>query len=265
MNIGYAKLRDDYIAELEILGKTNENRQDIVDPQYAEYRTSKVKVLKIFHMSETQVNGEVNNVTQVIEQINEYVVGKEIHASNEDINYGIRYFKTLEPAKMWHLCVIVKHLWNISHYTGKDIGWLPNGSKIFEIEYKDGEEEGKCTWWYPNGKKEREGEFKGGKIKGKCTGWYDNGNKKYEGEQEGKWIEWYENGTIKCEGEEYHDRNEDRTWFVKKEGKHLGWYDNCNKEYEGEYKNGKKEGKWIEWYEDGTKKYEGEYKDGIQI
>ena len=90
MNIGYKKLQNNYIAELEILGKTNENRDDIANPQYAKYRTSKVKVLKIFHMNdEIQVNDE----TQIIKQMGGlhdenfvYIVGEEIYVANYDEN-----------------------------------------------------------------------------------------------------------------------------------------------------------------------------------
>ena len=167
MNIGYKKLKGDYIAKLEILGKTNENRDDIADPQYAKYRTSKVKVLKIFHM-----NGEVNNdETQIIKQMNGifrenfvYITGEEIYVSDydEDVNIvcsrGIHYFKTLEQAKMWNL---------FPPHTGKWIEWWGNGNKKEEGEYKNGKEEGKWIGWYENGNKMYEREYKDGKPEGK--------------------------------------------------------------------------------------------------
>ena len=148
MNIGYKKLQNGYIAELEILGKTNENRRHIENPQYAKYRTSKVKVLKIFKNERRgikQMNGlyDKNFV---------YGVGKEIHVANYDENMnnvcsqGIHYFKTLEQAKMWKL--------NLDNYTGKYIEWYDNGNKWYEREYKDGkEEEEKWIGWYENGTK----------------------------------------------------------------------------------------------------------------
>ena len=138
MNIGYKKLRGGYIAKLEIFGKTNENRQDIADPLYAKYRTSNVKVLKIFHM-----NSEVNDETRVIDKMRglydknfSYIVGEEMHVFgydeniNEVCSQGIHYFKTPYQAKMWNL--------SLDNYTGKYIEWYDDGTLRREGEYKDG-------------------------------------------------------------------------------------------------------------------------------
>ena len=186
MNIGYKKLQNDYIAKLEILGKTNENRQDIADPQHAKYRTSKAKVLKIFK------NGKCG--IRIIKQMNGlynpsfmYIAGKEIYVSDydEDVNNvcsrGIHYFKTPYQAKMWEL--------NDDNYTGKYIEWYDNGNIQEEGEYKNGKKEGKWTWWWADGNKKEEGEYKNGEDNGKWTGWYDDDNKMYEREyKDGKWI-----------------------------------------------------------------------------
>ena len=174
MNIGYKKLRNDYIAELEILGKTNENRDDIANPQYAKYRTSKVKVLKIFHM---------NDEMQVIQQMNGfydenfiYIVGKEMHVSDYDENVnnvcsqGIHYFKTQYQAKMWNLY--------LNNCTGKYIAWHENGNKKLEGEYKNGNYEGKWISWYENSTLQYEWEYKNGNYEGKWI--YKDGNKIYE-------------------------------------------------------------------------------------
>ena len=261
MNIGYKKLQNNYIAKLEILGKTNENRKNIADPQYAIYRTSKVKVLKIFHM-----NSEVDDETQIIEQMDGldglcdknfvYIEGKEMHVSNydEDVNevcsQGIHYFKTPFQAKMWEL--------NVNNYIGKYMEWYDNGTTQCEGEYKNGKKEGKWTKWHENGTTRYEGKYKDGKEEGKWIWWRENSSKLREaeyknGKEEGKWIWWYWTGRKEEEGE-YKDG--------KKEGKWIGWYDNDNKESEGEYKDGEREGKWIWWWENGNKREEIEYKDG---
>ena len=230
-------MQNGYIAKLEILGKTNENRKNIANPQYAKYRTSKVKVLKIFHMSadETQVNDEI----QIIKQMNGlhdtnfvYTIGEEIRVDDydEDVNVvcsrGIHYFKTPYQAKMWNL--------SLNNYTGKYIEWHDNGNKKKEEEYKDGRKEEKFIEWHRTGTLQCEGEFKDGKLEEKWIRWYDDGQKESEGEykdgeKEGKWIAWHRTGNI--------------------------WY-------EGEFKDGKLEGKWIRWYDNGQKESEGEYKDG---
>ena len=158
MNIGYKKLQNNYIAKLEILGKTNENRKNIANLQYAKYRTSKVKVLEIFHM---------NDKTRVIKQMNGlydinfvYTAGEEICIDNYDENInevcsqGIHYFKTSEQAKMWQL--------PLYNYTGKYMDWYDDGNKMCEGEYKNGKPEGKFIGWYKSGNEMYEGEYKNG-------------------------------------------------------------------------------------------------------
>ena len=178
MNIGYKKLQNDYIAELEILGKTNEHRKNIANPQYAKYRTSKVKVLKIFKNERRgikQMNGLYNKNFS-------YTVGKEICIDdyNENVNKvcsrGIHYFKTPFQAKMWGLPLSKDKAgkWN---YTGKWFEWYENGNKMCEGEYKDGKQEGKWIGWYKDGTKSYEEEFKDGtKMEKKCEGEYKNEN-----------------------------------------------------------------------------------------
>ena len=47
--------------------------------------------------------------------------------------------------------------------------WQENGQIAFEINYKDGKEDGKVTKWYENGQKEAEAMYKDGEcISGDC-------------------------------------------------------------------------------------------------
>ena len=50
INIGYKKGLDDRIIVLEILGKHNEDRKDIIK-DYAKMRCSKAKVIDIYNMN----------------------------------------------------------------------------------------------------------------------------------------------------------------------------------------------------------------------
>ena len=212
MNIGYKKLQNDYIAKLKILGKTNENRNDIIDPRYAKYRTSKVKVLKIFKNGKRGI--------KIIKQMNGlhdknfvYTVGKEIYVPDYDKNVnnvcsqGIHYFKTPYQAKMWNLPL---------DYTGKWIRWYDNGTTQCEGEYKNGKKEGKWIGWYKGGNKWFEGAYKDGELEGEWIGWYWTSSKKYEGKfkdgkKEGEWIEWYESGIEK--EEKRYKNGKERKWF----------------------------------------------------
>ncbi len=104
-NIGYKKLKDGWICTLEIIGKHNESRSNAKDPNYAKFRTDKVRVLDI-----SKVTGYILEKTNKGVSLNEkfgtlvYVVGEiliEI-SFNEKLSKvcggGIHYFKTYDAA-----------------------------------------------------------------------------------------------------------------------------------------------------------------------
>jgi len=62
----------------------------------------------------------------------------------------------------------------------KETRWFENGQKIYEINYKDGREDGKWTWWYEDGQIKEERNYKDGHFDGKWVEWDENGQKEDE-------------------------------------------------------------------------------------
>jgi len=132
--------------------------------------------------------------------------------------------------------------------------WDPNGQKINEGEYKNGNREGHWTSWYKNGRKRAEYEYIDGGMETYFWYWYENGQQELDGKyryknglglrKEGPWTEWFENGQKWAEGE---FRNGEL------EGHFTSWYENGQKQTEGECKKGIREGLWTFWYENGQK------------
>jgi antitoxin component YwqK of YwqJK toxin-antitoxin module len=143
---------------------------------------------------------------------------------------------------------------------GKYTAWYENGQKGEERNYKDGKEDGKVTLWYENGQKKLEGNYKDDKKDGKFTWWYENGQKEqvtyFKDDDEVKVTVWHKNGQKRYE-KNYKDGERD--------GKTTRWYKNGQKEGETNYKDGKQDGKRTEWYANGQIKSEENYKDGIKI
>jgi antitoxin component YwqK of YwqJK toxin-antitoxin module len=65
-------------------------------------------------------------------------------------------------------------------FTGKAVGYWPNGQKEMEWNYKDGIKEGLVNGWYESGQKAGEANYKDGKNDGLSTSWYKNGEKRIE-------------------------------------------------------------------------------------
>ena len=100
--------------------------------------------------------------------------------------------------------------------------YYDSGQTRVELNYKDGNQDGKWTRWYENGQIEAEEKYKDGKLNGKWTRWYENGQKRYENN--------YKDG----------ERNGKSTW----------WYENGQKRYSDNYKDGKQVTR-IQWSENG--------------
>jgi hypothetical protein len=100
-HIGY-KTCQNYIVTIEILGKTNEDRKDIYDKNYAEFRTSSCKVLSIIHK---HTKNEINEIVgdnyrkTLLYKKNDIIT---VDDYDENINStrapGIHYFLSYEPA-----------------------------------------------------------------------------------------------------------------------------------------------------------------------
>ena len=63
----------------------------------------------------------------------------------------------------------IKKLKQMNENDGNDelwTEWYENGQKQYEINYKDGQQNGLYKWWYENGQKSSEGPYKDGKPDG---------------------------------------------------------------------------------------------------
>ncbi len=102
--IGYKKLKDGWLCELEILGTHNETRKSVKDPNFAKFRTNKVKVLSISRFSQLQepqtcAKGESLWKKPLIYNVGEIVEEKEFDNDLDEVcSGGIHYFLTKEAA-----------------------------------------------------------------------------------------------------------------------------------------------------------------------
>lgn len=136
------------------------------------------------------------NYNDVIEMDNGLFTEK---FSDEPISgkvYGL--FGKFKPYKKVYMGIILKGK--------KDGRWKSyynsNGKKKYDINYKNGKNDGLYSWWFENGQKESEVNFKNGKEDGLSTSWYENGQKQNEGTyKDGQLVEvkgrWNEDGSVK--------------------------------------------------------------------
>ena len=105
-HIGYKKCQGGRIVVLEILGKHNEDRKNIVDKQFAKMRCSKARVIRIYNMHDNSI--EYEEAFGIYDTSFKYIVGEvvePIDEFSEDLDKvcgaGIHYFLTEEPAYHW--------------------------------------------------------------------------------------------------------------------------------------------------------------------
>jgi len=193
--IGYKKASDGYIVKLEILGKNNENRLNIVDPIHAKHRCSEVKVLDIFHWKTRKKIESIGGLydPQFIYTLNETITTKFDKNLELVCSSGIHYFKTLEQAENWELS---------SPRDGKLVDYHDNGRKMIECNYINGQNEGELIEYHSNGRIHSIAYYSNGNLNGKCEHFDFAGNKftvrNYkDGLLHGKYIIYYLNGNVK--------------------------------------------------------------------
>lgn len=171
--IGYKKLRNDYIAKLRILGQTNENREGIVDAQYAKYRTSKVQVLKIYHYD---THHEVQEMNGIFDKKFMYRRGEIIEIDNYDTlttnicGRGIHYFKTEYQAMVWGLCP------KQYKFNGVYKMWWSNGQLRSIHTFVKGQKHGTFVKYTNDGKIISEGQFNKDNLHGLVKEWFSEKN-----------------------------------------------------------------------------------------
>lgn len=153
-------------------------------------------------------------------------------------------------------------------------------------EFENGERHGKSTWWYPNGQKMREVDYVNGEIDGELREWSAE-NKLVvrqtfvQGHRRGVEVKEYSPGVKHVEAEYMYAREIKSTtydWWNaaiknevlakdgknKRSGKMTVWYQNGRKQLEGQYEDDRPVGRFTWWHANGQKAIEGDYVDGVQ-
>jgi len=146
-------------------------------------------------------------------------------------------------------------------YSGSWICWHVNGQKSFEIQFKDGKNDGVFTSFHDNGQKSFEQHYVGHVAEGSDTGWFPDGQLMYtgkyrNGKQDGRWVHFYHNGTKQSE-RNYKNGIE--------HGLSAGWSESGQILYEMNYENGVRHGIQAAWNEQGVLQYKREYRNGKLI
>jgi len=167
-DIGYKKLKNDLIATLHIVGKTNQDRK-VVDRLHAKYRTDRVRVISIKHAFTGE---QFSQGVSIHDKSFIYQVDKEVAVDctldSTMCAAGIHYFLTEEAAWSWQISLP-------SNYSGTCKAWYPNGQLWTERVYHQGELEGSCKTWYPGGQLWTECVYHQGQRDGPRKTWDQNG------------------------------------------------------------------------------------------
>lgn len=214
--------------------KTNEDRKNITNKNYAKFRASTLKVIEIFSVNYPSYTVK-KIVTNFWGRITRYEVGKSVEPNKFDENInnvcseGIHYFKTIIPAYYYRSVP--------DEYAGYWISHYDDGSKESEGYYEEGVKWSFWTHWNENGTIDSKGQY-------------------IKGQRNKKWTHYHENGKIKTCGEYNND---------EKNGYWISFHSNEQKESEGNYINDQKSGHWVFWNDKGEKETDGEYLEGKRI
>ena len=157
-----------------------------------------------------------------------------------------------------------------------------DGSKNYEMSFKEDKFDGDTVQYYENGNKRHVTPYIGGKRHGMATSYYSEGGKMYEvpyvhGIRQGMNREYYKNGQIKSERpwvknlqhgiqNFYHINGNMEKEVAYEDGLQQGleihYNEDETKEEETQYLYGKKHGTSISYYKDGSKKRVIPYKNG---
>jgi len=193
------------IITLELLpdSRTNEKRNDVVDPNFAKFRTNKAKVISI---NDPVTNENLDYDCSAYDRDFKYNVDQIVKVTDYDENVngvctkGIHYFKTYEAALSYYWGHVLRLKGKLPD--GTYIFYHENGRKESQMTCINGKKHGKYIEWYSNGRKGREYNYKNEELDGKEYIWRRDGTKYSEcdyknGKKHGKYIEWYDNGN-KC-------------------------------------------------------------------
>lgn len=207
LRVGYVSASSSYynynvrnlIVKVEIIGKHDEDREGVVDKNYARFNCSKAKVLDIY-------------TKEGDEKIYWFTTGFEAYQIGEIVEDGVYYYLT-EDAAYWDGILIdsgeVKEYCDFSgvltmrrnKVDGKLHGdyeyYHFNGQLMSKCTYKDGKKNGEHKTYYGSGKLKSESTYKDGVEDGKVTSYHESGlieqvHNVVDGNIEGEVVDYYD-------------------------------------------------------------------------
>lgn len=206
--------------------KTNEDRKDVKNSDFALFRASKLKVIRFINIDDPDFKDKVVIDTN----IRRYVINRVItHSEYDPIidnieSGGLYYYNTIEAAYYARN--------RPDNYTGKWVKFYRNGNKQAETEFLNGVYTGHWIIYFETGIKQLEGDY-------------------VDGVESGIWTEFWENGKKRVRGKKLNDEESGYWYRWSETGKKLG---------KVKYVNGEIKGRCILWNTDGSIKINGVYK-----
>ena len=202
-HLGFKRTEGNRLVTLVILGKTNEKRAGVKDPEYAQFRTSRARVINIKNFNDSDITYE--DATSVFDPEFIYHVGDEVfpkldydtNLPNQVCGNGIHYFTTKDAAR--------DYFGRYDKRDGEYKEWSDNGQLEDRGAYRNGKQHGEREIWYSNGHLSVQSTFRDGHKHGVSTLWSENGKMSSlytyrDGIWEGKYISNYDNGQTYCRG-----------------------------------------------------------------
>lgn len=160
------------IMQKDEFTRTNELRTDVLNPEYAKFRASCLKVIEIININNP--DEKMSSITNqfysvpIIYKKGDFAYPNYFDENlNEICSNGIHYFKTIIPALFYMDAP--------KDYTGTWYVWNDNGGKKECDNYLNGILHGKSTGWYYDGEKKSEGNMVNGEKHGEWVTWYNDG------------------------------------------------------------------------------------------
>lgn len=200
--IGYKKLKNGYIAKLEILGINTQNRPSVKEEnqQYAKYRCSIAKVLDIYKDEEKTNMGVSTYNDKFVYTVGEIIKPDAFDVKKKNVcSSGIHYFLDEKVAndynprlqrytadkksnkngevRLYYENGELKHVYTLvnGRYDGQYISYDKKGNMIGYAEYKNGQLNGNYKVWYNNRIRD-DHNYKNDKLDGEYKCYDYNGN-----------------------------------------------------------------------------------------
>lgn len=202
--IGYKKCRDGRIVRLQILGKNNRYRWDVVDENFAKFQCSDALVLDIYDPNTLEIFETARSIRD-----NEFIYSVNQIASSSLYGYdtsevcapGIHYFSNEKAAMAYDgVILMIKN-------ENRCVEYDNNGGVLeaYTVD-KDGLKDGECTRYHYNSNKFCfVCTYSKGKLNGKYISYFENGKISgvctyVQGKTCGEDVDYYDNGKMlrKC-------------------------------------------------------------------